>query len=99
MMAIDSGLDRARQSRTHLWLVTITNSFDQQVAERPALKVKFAKYVKDLTAECAPSLFELLKQASVHVTFSGLVGYQVPQMTNFSLPDAVDSAKALLESV
>ena len=55
--------------------------------------------VEYLSSECLSSLFEFFKQPPVNIPFAGFLGYQVPQMTDLSLPDSVDTTKALFNSI
>ena len=96
---VEGALDRLGESSAHLGLLAVANGFDEKIAERLALEVDLAEDVEDLPTESLARLLELLEQLAVDVAFAGLLGNEVPEVTDLGLPDAVNAAEALLETV
>ena len=57
------------------------------------------KHVEYLAAECLTRLFQLFQQPPVYVALARFGGDQVPEVADLGLADAMDTAKALLETV
>ena len=72
--------------------------FEFRLAEGVALE-QFAENVVDLAAKRLARLFQLFKQASIDFAFARVGRTQVPEVTDFSLSNAVDAAEALFNSV
>ncbi|GBD26511.1 hypothetical protein HRbin30_01843 [bacterium HR30] len=92
-------VDDAAQPRSNLGLLPVPDSLNQQVAERPPLELELPQNIEHLATQSPTSLFKFPQQRVVDVTFAGLDGHQVPEVTGFGLPDAVDAAEALLDAV
>ena len=99
LRCIDGVCDGLRQLGANLWAVTITDSLDQQITQRPALELNLSKHVEYLTSKGLAGLLQLLQQGVVDVALTRLLGYQVPEMADFCLPDTVNAAEALLNPV
>src|SRR5262249_9584166 len=70
--------DRLRETRAHLRSFAVANSFDEQLAERSALKLELAQYIEHLTAECFAGILQLLEQSVVDVALPGLQSDEIP---------------------
>ncbi len=97
--AVDAAGNRLFETGAHSGTVAVADRVDQQIAQRPAVELKFAQHVEDLPAERLARFFEFVEQAAVHVAFARLDRHQVPQVTHVGLPDAVDAPKPLLDAV
>ena len=101
--AVDAAVDGDVEAITNLRLVAVTDGLEQQFPEGAGSavvdKLEFAQHVEHLPTQRLTRLFEFLQQAAVDVAFAGFLGYQVPQMADFGLTDAVDTAKALFQTI
>ena len=75
-----------------------TDRFDQQVLQL-GVDHRIAEHVIDLLAVDLPLLFDLFEQPTKHLTLTGFVGNEVPQVAVAGLADAVDTAESLLDPV
>ena len=99
MTAVESGIEDGCEVSLHLRSFTVADGLDQQIAQRLALELKLAEHIKDLAAERLAGLLQLLQQSTVDIALACLFGYQVPQVANFSLANAVDAPETLLDAV
>ena len=95
---VDRAVDLAEQFGLVLRPVAVADRLDQQIAQRLALE-QLAQHVIDLAAERRARLFQLFQQAAIDFALARVRGAQVPEVADFRLPDAVDAAEALFESV
>src|SRR5688500_14885977 len=91
--------DGLRQFCPDIRAVAIPDGLNQEVSQRAALELKLAGHVENSTAKSLAGLFQLFKQGAVNVSLSGFVRDQIPEMAYLRLSDAMDTAKALLDSV
>jgi hypothetical protein len=85
--------------RAHFRALAVADRLDQEIPQRPPLELQLPEHVEHLAAERLACSFELVEQRAVYVTLAGLLGDHVPEVANLGLPDAVDAAEALLETV
>src|SRR5690606_24106126 len=76
----------------------VADGLDQQILEAPLLK-DFTEDVEYAAAESLAFDFQFVEQALEYVAFTGFRGHHVPQVADFGLTDAVDTAEALLKAV
>src|SRR5207249_7388023 len=80
LLAINGVGNGLGEFRPHLGAFAVANGFDQELAQRPALKLEFAEYIEDLATQCLAGLFKLVEQGAVDVAFASLLGYEVPEV-------------------
>ena len=80
-------------------VVAVANRLDQQLPQGFVVKGHLAQNIKHLAAQCAPFFFQLLEQPLEHHALTGLRRNQIPQVAHLSLPDAVNAAETLLQTV
>ena len=95
---IDRSIHHLEQASTHVRPFAIADGFHQRIAQRGGFQ-QFAQHVVNPAAECAAGLFQLLQQPAIHLAFARAGRYQVPQMADFGLADAMDAAESLLQPV
>ena len=98
VLAVGQVVDDLMQAGLDLRPVTVPNSLDEQVAE-PLLAEELAQDVEDSTTECLPFQLDLFQEALVHVALACLFRQQIPEMAYFGLPDAVNAAEPLFQTV
>jgi hypothetical protein len=82
-----------------LWLFTVSNGLNQQVAQRLAFELKFSEDVKNLPSKRLARLLQLIEECAIDIALSGLLCHQVPQVTHFGLTNAVDTTETLFDPV
>jgi hypothetical protein len=87
------------EASAHLGLLTVADGLDQELAQRSALELELAQDIEHLAAEGLAGLLQLLQQGPVDIALPRLLGYEVPEMADLGLADAVDAAEALLQPV
>ena len=87
------------QTGTDGRVVAVADRLDQQFPQGLVVKGHLAQNIKHLAAQCAPFFFQFLEQPLEHHALTGLCRNQIPQMAHLGLPDAVDAAKTLLQTV
>ncbi len=80
-------------------MLAVAHRLDQQISQRPSLELHLAQDVEDLASQRLPRLLHLLEEGAIYLAFASLLSHQVPEVTNFRLPDAMDPAKPLLDPV
>ena len=80
-------------------VVAVANRLDQQLPQGFVVKGHLAQNIKHLAAQCAPFFFQLLEQPLEHHALTGLRRNQIPQVAHLGLPDAVNAAETLLQTV
>ena len=69
------------------------------LARQPSAELQFSQNVEYLTAKRRAGLFELFEEGAVNIALAGFFGNEVPEVTDLSLSDAVDTAETLLDPV
>ena len=80
-------------------VVAVADRLDQQFPQGLVVKGHLAQNIKHFAAQCAPFFFQFLEQPLEHHALTGLRRNQIPQVAHLGLPDAVDAAKTLLQTV
>ena len=91
--------NRQIQPLANLWLLSVANGLDQQIAERTPLELELAEHVENLATGRGASLVELLEQCPVDVALAGFLGDEVPEVADLRMADAVNPPEALLQPV
>ena len=79
-------------------MVVVADGVEQEVLEAAFLE-DFAEDVEDTAIEGFVDGFQLGEQAVIDLALAGLLGDEVPQVTDLVLADAVDAPEALFEAV
>ena len=58
-----------------------------------------AQHVEDLAAQGLSLLVQLFQQPVVNLALASILGNEVPQVTDFGLPDAVNTTESLFQAV
>ena len=80
-------------------VVAVADRLDQQLPQGFVVKGHLAQNIKHLAAQCTPFFFQLLEQPLEHHALTGLRRNQIPQVAHLGLPDAVNAAEPLLQTV
>src|SRR5208282_6543406 len=91
-------VDDLVKSGFHVGPVAVPYGLDQQVTQFLFAK-KLAEDVENASAERLSFLLDLFEQPFINVALARLLGQQVPEMADLSLPDAVDAAEPLFQAV
>src|SRR5579884_2665858 len=99
VLAVQGMIDDLKQASPDCGLVAVADCLQEQLAEGTILEGESPQNVEDLAPQCFPLLVQLLQQAIVNLALACVFRDEIPQVANFSLADAVDAAKALLQPV
>ena len=83
----------------HFRVIAIAYSFNQQVSQGFIIKRNLAENIENLSAERQPFFLNLLEQPLKDITLTGLIRNQIPKVADLCLPDTMDTAKTLFQSI
>ena len=95
---VESIVDAVEAFSLALGPVVVADGVQQEILEAPFLK-HLTKDVEDTAIEGFVDGFQLSEQAVIDRPFAGLLGDEVPEMTDLLLADAVNAPEALFEAV
>ena len=97
-VVVELGVDDLVHLCQHRRVLAVANCADQQVVER-SIDLWFAQHVVDLIAVSSLLFLDLLEEPFEHLAFARFVCDQVPEVTDLTLPDAMDSPETLFDAI
>ena len=99
LLLVQRAVHHLLQPGTDGRVVAVANRLDQQLPQGFVVKSHLAQNIKHFATQCASFFFQFLEQPLEHHAFTGLRRNQIPQVAHLGLPDAVNAAETLLQTV
>ena len=99
MVAVEGGIENGGEVGLYLGLFAVTDSLDQQLAQRLAFELELAENVEHLAAQRLARLLKFFQQLAVDIAFTGFLCHQIPQVAHLGLADTMDATEALFQAV
>jgi hypothetical protein len=99
LVPVECIADDLRQACLYFRLFAVTYSFYQEFPQGFAGELYLAENIEHLAAKGLACFLEFVEESAVNVTLTSLLGYQVPEMADLGLADAVNPSEPLLDTV